>query len=492
MDFLDPAKIRSHNIRLLIGYALMALIIAVSSLVLLLRSYGYNLDRKTGAITQNGLVYVSARPESADIYVNGEQNRARTDARLEILAGSYTLELKRNGYRPWKRTFNLEGGSVERFAYPILFPEKLVTEDVNLYGAAPTFATNSPDRRWIILQRPGSLIEFDVYDINAPDQAPTQLNLPTDLLNPTGTGHKLTMVEWSTDNRHVLLKHEFEGGNEFVIIDREQAGSSVNVNRRFGLAPSLVSLRDKKFDQLFLYDEKSLDLFRAEIGSGNTERFLRGILSYKSHGNDVIVYIQNDPASPGKVQLKWRDNSGEYVIRSFKPGTQYLVDLARFDNQWYVVATARSENLAYIYKNPQDYIKNSQAVLDVPVQVMRINEPQFVSFSANARFIAVQNGKSFAVYDAETDRRYFYDLELSLPPDQKVEWMDGHRLILVNDGKTVIFDYDGINMQTLSDSLPGVNPFFDREYTLLYNVAPSVTVQGRFALVRTDLKVQQP
>src|SRR5438309_1696001 len=99
MDFLDPKKRRAHRIRLMVGYVLVAVALAMGTLVLVLLSYGYDLDRKTGTIIQNGLVFVSARPGAAEIYVDGKLQPSRTDTRLVLPAGQYTLQLKRDGYR---------------------------------------------------------------------------------------------------------------------------------------------------------------------------------------------------------------------------------------------------------------------------------------------------------------------------------------------------------------------------------------------------------
>jgi len=73
MDFLNPHKKRAHHIRLLIGYLLVAVALAMGTLILVLLSYGYDYDRKTGEVIQNSIVFVSAQPASADIYINGQR-----------------------------------------------------------------------------------------------------------------------------------------------------------------------------------------------------------------------------------------------------------------------------------------------------------------------------------------------------------------------------------------------------------------------------------
>src|SRR5437868_1052460 len=102
MDFLDPKKKRAHIIRLYVGYFLMAIALGIGTLILMFELFGYDVNHKTGGVIQNGLVFVDAHPESAQIIVNGKPE-GQTDARLTLPAGQYSFELKRDGYRNWKR-----------------------------------------------------------------------------------------------------------------------------------------------------------------------------------------------------------------------------------------------------------------------------------------------------------------------------------------------------------------------------------------------------
>src|SRR5689334_16343216 len=98
MDYLDPRKHRQHLIMLMVGYVLIAITIFAGAVLLLYQAYGFGLD-KNGQVIQNGLVFVSSRPRPADIYFNGKLNKARTNSRVYLPAGNYTLKLQRTGYQ---------------------------------------------------------------------------------------------------------------------------------------------------------------------------------------------------------------------------------------------------------------------------------------------------------------------------------------------------------------------------------------------------------
>ena len=145
MDFLDPKSRKAHRRRLFIGYALMAIALGMATLLIALLTSGYDVDRKTGAVIQNGLVLTESHPVSADIYVNG-QAKGKTSQRLLLPEGGYTVELKANGFRSWQHKVTLEGSSIEQLVYPFLFPEKLQTKTVNDFANLPHMAIKHTDR----------------------------------------------------------------------------------------------------------------------------------------------------------------------------------------------------------------------------------------------------------------------------------------------------------------------------------------------------------
>lgn len=487
MDFLDPSKNRAQTIRLFIGYFLVGAAIALASLILLFQSYGYDLDRRTGRVIQNGLVFVSSHPVSTALYVNG-QYKAQTSARLSIPSGNYTIELKQTGYRTWKRTFTLQGGDIEQLIYPLLFPQKLVTSDVQLYGSSPPLSTESPDRHWIMIEEPGSETTFDVFDANNPQQVSTTITLPDGLLSASTEPQSLSLVEWSTDNRHVLLKHTYGTQTEYIMVDRQTPADSFNVNKLFNISPSRVTLRNKSYDKLFIYNAQSEQLQTGDIKTRQLSPYLSNVLDYRTYGSDTILYVNDDHKTQGQVALKLWDGSKNYTIDHY-PSSSFVLNLTRYSGHLYVAAGSLAQGRVQIYQDPIQMLQRNPNSPPIALSVLRIDNPQFISFSDNARFIATQRGSHLAVYDIDTDRRYYYDLPFPLQLTQKATWMDGHRLVVVNDGKVVVFDFDGTNQQTLSPALTDTLPLFDRDYTGLYALSPSTVVPGKAALTRTKLVV---
>ena len=132
MDYLDPTKKKAKRRQLLVMYVLLGIAISIATVVFVYNVNGYSIDRKTGEVVQNGLLYIDTKPESAEITLNGQKQRGRTDARLVVEEGDYEIQLDREGYQPWKRSIVLEGGSLRRLTYARLIPQKIDTCPVPL------------------------------------------------------------------------------------------------------------------------------------------------------------------------------------------------------------------------------------------------------------------------------------------------------------------------------------------------------------------------
>lgn len=488
MDFLDPKKKRAHQIRLYIGYALMALALAVGSAVLFFEARGFDLDRKTGEIIQNGLVFADTHPESAEIYVNGKRE-GTTNTRLTIPAGSYTFEFKREGYRTWTRSFNLGGSEIERLNYAFLFPNDLKPTEVKKYAETPSFATQSPDRKWVVVLQPGSLTKFDVFDLSNQDQPPvTTLTLPNSLLTQTDSKHTYKPVEWSNDNRHFVFKHSFTGGSEFLLIDREQPSRSINLNKHFDMTLSNVEMRDKKFDRLLLLDKNGGTLRLGELSPKKLSTVAEKVLSFKSYSDDVVLYVSSQSTEKGKVTVFIKKGNEIFTLRRLPASKQYPLVLTRYDSVWYLAVGSPSEKKAYIYHDFFRDLESKPAKVPFPLSVLKLDSVDYMATSTNSRFISIQGGSEFAVYDVEHERVYQYNINLKLE-DQEAKWMDGHRLTAIVNSKLVVWDYDGINKQTLVGAHPGFLPFFDRDYDFLYTLSPSVS-KGQTAFNKTPMRTE--
>lgn len=493
MDFLDPKKQRQHMIRLIVGYVLIGIAILIATIILLYQAYGFGIDRD-GEVIHNGLVFVSSQPSGAQIYLNTKAEKDKTNTKLQIPGGAYKLELQRKGYHSWERNINVEGGSVEHYNYPLLFPSNPVTTGVKTYAQAPGLATQSPDRKWLIVQRPDGFLNFDQYDVSDPKRIQERIapfELPAAVISSPDTDpHGWKVVEWSNNNRHVVLEHTFPGGSEYILVDRAEPETSINLTRQLALEPGiLLSLKDKKHDKYFLYDPAGKTLASTSLDKDATRlQELNGLLAFKSYGSDKILYATEAGAAKGMVATKLQDGETTYKLREHPAGGPYLMDMVRYDRDWIVAVGSSADNKVYVYKNPQAVRKSAAQKVLVPVRVMKVPAPNYMAFSSNSQLLMVENGTSFATYDIKTDRGYsFVTTEPLEPPLTHAAWMDGHRIQYVSGGKLIVFDYDYINKRTLVPASAAYSPFFDRNYRYLYTLAPTEEAPAGARMTSTSL-----
>lgn len=486
MDFLDPKKTRVNKIKLYLGYALMAVALGFGTTILVFAAYGYDIDRSTGDVIQNGLIIVDAHPEPARIVVDGV-DKGSTNNRLILPSGKYSLELQRKDYRTWTHEVNLEGSSIEQIVYPFLFPEKLVTNTISEQVGVPSMASESPDRRWLVVHQPNTINNFDLYDLNSTKNPKTAINLPPDTFTPADGPHIYEAIEWSTDNTHLLLKHSFSTGSEYIMLDRANPANSLNINKIFVNQPfTSATLRDKKADQLYLLNSADGGLYRADMGNLQTILIQTKVHSYKSYQDNVILYVAIPAEGSVQANIRLSRDDQDYLLRAVPRADSYMLDMAKFEGKFYLVCGSPTEGSVYVYKDPLVPLSDKPSKTPLPFRVLKVPGAQYVSFSTIARFIAVQGSNRFAVYDFEVNRQFRYDLDLPLNENQKANWMDGHRLSLISDGTVNVFDFDGKNLQKLSASTPGFKPFFDRDYTAMFTI---VNNGDKSSVTRTELKV---
>jgi hypothetical protein len=438
MDFLDPRRFRRHKIRLIIGYILVAIAITLGTIVLVYGAYGYGINTKTGDIVQNGLLFVDSKPGGAQIFLNNKYINQNTSARLVLPAKQYDLLIKKSGYREWERKFTLDEHTISRYVYPFLFPNKSVTSSLKTYQGVPQLFMQSPDRHWILVQQPegeAKTVVFDEFDAGDFTKPSIPLTLPSSLLTKSAAPTvKLTEVEWSTDNTHVLLRHDLpDGSYEFIILDRNDPVKSVNVNKVLAINPTQAVLRDKKANQLYIYMKNGGTLQIADMGRPELkEPILKNILAFKPYGSNLLSYVRIN-----------------------------------------------------IYKDPLNDIRNTSLNRAVPIMALRAQGADKVGFSDNARFIELEGGQNFGVYDIETGDEYQYSLKE--PINAPLKWMDGHRLIGNSNGSVFVMDYDSTNKQILVSTSTDLGGFFSREYDQMYTLAP-ISGASTTSLQRVDMR----
>ncbi len=488
MDYLDPKKKQRKKISLMVMYVLLGVAIAIGTVVVVYLVNGYSIDRQTGEVIQNGLIYLDSKPESADIYLNGEKQRGRTDARLVIPAGEYDVKMSRDGYRDWQRELVLEGGSLRRLTYARLIPSSLDSELALNLVANPTMASQSIDKRWLVMASTENPLQLQVIDLNRNELRLDLLQLPLDLLNTKEAG-TWEVIDWADDNKTFLASYTTASTIEYVLIDREDGNRSVKLSTRF---PTVifteVSLRSRKKNAVYLYDRVSETVYRANT-DGTAELVLDKVLDYVSYDDDKLLYVTSEGAEEGMVVVNLLVGNETYKLRSLKQSPNYLLDISKLGSSLVVGIGSPAEDRVIIYKDPVNEIKNNEfSKIPVPITVLRVPNPEELVISADSSVIVARGGQSFASHEFEADRSYQFKLEAPLDPNQKLRWLDGQHISVSSDGVQYIMDFDGSNVFDLIMSDPLLGGFMEKDFDQFYTFMPPVEAGGPSRLITTSMR----
>ncbi|MFA5146244.1 MAG: PEGA domain-containing protein [Candidatus Omnitrophota bacterium] len=115
-------------------YFSVSLFFALAPIVLSY-SLGYSIDFHAFKIYKTGIIYIKSQPSGAAIYLNGEEIRDVTPARIEKLKpGTYRIEVRRDGFYPWQKDVTVSPNMVTKADDIVLFPLKQDMKKIGGHG----------------------------------------------------------------------------------------------------------------------------------------------------------------------------------------------------------------------------------------------------------------------------------------------------------------------------------------------------------------------
>lgn len=478
MDFLDPVKNRRNIMFLRIGYSLIGLSIVIMLFILNELANGFNYSN--GQIVQQGLVYLASQPNPANIYINNKLYSSQTNSRIFLNSGNYNFKISLSGYRSWQHAINVPGGQVVSYLYPFLFP-KTIKSVVKANFSAVDVATESPNQQYILVNNPTNFDSFLLYNINNSPLTPSVISLPSNLVSPATQSQSWKFIMWANDNSHVLLEHFYDGSSEFILLDTTNPANSINLNQQFSISPTAVSLNNLAYNSYYFYNSSNQTLSSASLANPNIVSIAGNILAYKSYLTNIILYATPDPSSSSLVDVYLEDGGSKYLINTLPVASHYLLNMANYNGNDYVVVGDNNSQYLYLYENPQ---LQAQANLKIkPFRLFDFSGASYESFAPTAQFIVAENGQNIMVYDIEFDQVYDYSLGSSMSANEtNIHWMDGDRLYYISKRLIHVFDYDHTNRQILTPAYASFKVFFNAPYTNYYTIAPAKNSASPFDL----------
>ncbi len=469
MDYLDPDKKRKHKQRILFGYFLFTIAIAMATTLLVFLAKGYYVDRNTGEFIQNGLVFIDSEPGGAKVTINNVLQRGTTDVRLVIPEGDYKVDLALDGYRPWTRSFDLDGGSLRKLTYAKLIPNELTSSVVLDLPYLPTDSLQSINKRWVVLADEKAPLNIKLIDIDQNTPVLSDLTLSASLfaVNPTGT---LQFIDWTGNDNKIFASYTTPESVQYLMIDRQNPAFSINLTKTFGDKPYEISMIDRKEDQFFVYDITTKKLFKASITDGvSATPFVDSeLLGYKPFGSDWLLYVR-ESGEDGLVEVRFRRGNEDIKLRLMKTSDKYLLELAKLGDEPVMAVASAVEGFAVVYHDPQGYLKSHvESKTPVPSAVLKTDGINDLSISSDSSAVVAIGPEKFASHEFESEKSITFDVEGVLDPGQEVRWLDGQHIIFSVEGVQNIVDFDGSNQYSLVESLASLGSYYSNAEEQMY------------------------
>ncbi len=489
MDYLDPKKKLEHRNRLYVGYVLMAIAIAFATVILVYMGSGFYVDKQTGSLIQNGQVLVNSDPEGAQVYLNDKQQRTKTSGKLVLPSGSYSLQLKKDGYRDWSQQVALEGGRVQRLDYARLIPTDLKPSIAQTFASAPADISQSPDRRWFIFtfaDQPGILY---TYDLNRPEQAAIPITIDKTLYSDPAKIGTFYTTEWSDDNKNILIENRFNGVvQDYFLVNQTDASQIKNLTKFYGVVGANISLVERNNNRVFVHNPATKILQTASVDSPTLIIRLTDVINFKALNENTILYTtQVGVTQTNKVQARLTDGIDKtYLIRELPVDSLSLLGLSKNGSNIVLAVGAQSDNKVAVFKNPIGYFKsNPTKLLPLATTMFNLDLPSEVAFSSDGSVVMVRGKQRVASHYFEEDRTARFDIVQPLNT-QKLRWVDGKHLLYVSGGYAYIADFDGANNQKLVQTNDVFSVNFDNNYRYLYSFSQ---MAKPFNISRTQIKL---
>lgn len=197
LKYINSAQMADHFSRTII-----LVLFVTFSLVMILYARGYRFDPVRKELSSTGILAVSSVPKAAKVYINGDFKGA-TDLNLSLAPGTYTVEVKKEGYATYSTHLKLRGEIVE-VVDPILFPLNPSLSPLTNLGVTKAVEIDSTDK--ILIFSESENIEKDGIYVFDASRTPLNIFQPLKLI-----ALKSSMLQTGNfKDSEVLFSHDYK------------------------------------------------------------------------------------------------------------------------------------------------------------------------------------------------------------------------------------------------------------------------------------------
>lgn len=457
-------------IRLALTYAGMTLLVFVIVTSIILFMLGFRLDLDNGQLEQGALLQFGSTPSGAAIAIDGIALNARTPAKTTIKAGSHEFSIWRDGYETWQKTVDVKPGALTWLNYALLVPKKLTVDPVANYPSLSS-SLASPESRNMLVQADPAVPAFSLVDVTSDDIKTTNLTLETSVYSPAKT-HTFTPVKWDSGGRYVLIKHDYDGKTEWLMMDTQDTQASKNITRLFDFAITDIQFSGTSGNEYYVLG--STDVRKLDLSAGTISRpLISDVTEFNVYESNVITFIgkSSTNATERVVGLYREGDDKPHILKvvTSAPTVPLHVATTRYFNENYIAISEGSKVTVLSGSYPttaSDDVTGLKTFADFTIS----RDAKTLQFSPTGEYVFVQSDNYFASYDLE------YQIFAASKIDgngtaRPVKWLDDNYIWSDLGGNLTIREFDGANVHTINNVVAGQDVTLTHNGRFLYSFA---------------------
>lgn len=431
---------------------LSVLIILTATILFML---GYRFGGDVGKLEQGALLQFDSTPNGANIWVDGKNTGLRTSNKQTVVAGNHSVLFSKDKYENWTRTLDFSAGTLTWLDYARMVPKQRAPETIVQYQTVVA-AKASPDMKFMLIQQAADKPDFQLADLRSVDVKLSNLSLPATLYSdPTtvGVAHVFTIDTWNTGGRYVLIKHEYNGQLEWLMVDTENVVQSVNITQLLSVGLNKVVFSGTNGRILFgLANDgnlRKLDLSSATI----SKALVANVESFEVFDTNIISYVGIDTIDNTKrVAGIYRDgDETPHILRTVDSlDTALKIAVGRYFTDDYVAIAEGAEVTVVKGSYPTSSADENDSLKKFAT--MQLDKPiTSLSFSPKSDYVLAESGTVFKTYEIEHLRIASGTLdEKDEAASTSLRWLDIAHLWNQQNGQLVMRDFDNSNVYTIS------------------------------------------
>lgn len=460
IDFEDE---KTKNYLNIAKYSAITLLAAAMTVALVLAAGGYDINRETGEIIQNGLVLTSSQPVSADVYVDGVDQDDPTSSRFSLPVGQYNFEFKRDGYYDWAKKVTIVGSDVVWLQYPRLIPTEIKTVNVQALKNVD-MVSQTPDRKYLLIHEKKSVAKFSLFNTQDVESELAVVALPQVVFGTKPTvASKFEVVDWAQDSRTLVIRHTLGAETELIIFDVTKPQEAVNLSTLYKLPMTKLRFIDNSKDSLYALVNSSLRV--VDVGAGTISTALINDVSQFDPQGGIVVALHSVKT---KTTISVLEDNNVYKFTELEgPITEFIVKTAIFDGERYMAVADNVQDRTFIYQKILDTAKKAKGA--ELLSSLRSTDTKYLTFSLNSQFVLAQSGKNARLFDFDLEQKEAFTARQEITTKTQMTWVDGFHLNLIDqNSQSFIMDYEGANAHNLASVDGALGVFYRSDIEGLY------------------------